>query len=229
MLSAKPSRIINGGEWRLLGEYVEVETGKNNARPQLTKALAHCRMTGATFVVAKLDRLSRNQAFLMPVYEGTGEGGVIFGSAEDPTRPDGKFIVQQMAAVAELEAGLISQRTKAALAQSKKKLGGYRGGPKVDGKLGAAARKSAADDFAARLAPLLNQMRAEELSLRQMAAELVSKGLRTPRGGEWTATAVRNALTLSINSTGHRPLGFPGTGGRGGQRSRRHLFCCAGR
>ena len=52
MLSAKPSRIINGGEWRLLGEYVEVETGKNNARPQLTKALAHCRMTGATFVVA---------------------------------------------------------------------------------------------------------------------------------------------------------------------------------
>ena len=64
--------------------------------------------------------------------------------------PIGKFIVQQMAAVAELEAGLISQRTKAALAQSKKKLGGYRGGPKVDGKLVAAARKSAADDFAAR-------------------------------------------------------------------------------
>ena len=61
--------------------------------------------------------------------------------------------------------------------------------------------------------PLLNQMRAEELSLRQMAAELVSKGIRTPRGGEWTGTAVRNALTVSVISAGHRPLGFPGTGG----------------
>jgi DNA invertase Pin-like site-specific DNA recombinase len=187
---------LNGGEWHLLDEYVEVETGKNNARPQLTKALAHCRMTGATFVVAKLDRLSRNQAFLMSVYEGTGEGGVIFCDLPKiPPGPIGKFIVQQMAAVAELEAGLISQRTKAALAQSKKKLGGYRGGPKVDGRLGAAAGKTAADDFASRLAPLLCQMRADGRSLRQMAAELTSKGIPTPRGGEWTATAVRNVLT----------------------------------
>ena len=52
---------LNGGQWHLRDEYVEVETGKNNVRPQLNKALAHCRTTGATLAVAKLDRLSRNQ------------------------------------------------------------------------------------------------------------------------------------------------------------------------
>jgi DNA invertase Pin-like site-specific DNA recombinase len=186
---------LNGGAWTLLGEYVEVESGKHDDRPQLAKALAHCKLTGATLIVAKLDRLSRNQSFLMNVYEGTGEGGVVFCDLPTiPSGPVGKFIVQQMAAVAELERGLISQRTKAALAQSKKKLGGYRGGKKADAALATEARVKAADNFAASVAPMMQEMQAAGSSLRQIAASMAEKGIRTARGGEWTATAVKNAL-----------------------------------
>lgn len=186
---------MNGGQWKLLGEYVEVESGKHDDRPQLAKALAHCKLTGATLIVAKLDRLSRNQSFLMNVYEGTGEGGVVFCDLPTiPAGPVGKFIVQQMAAVAELERGLISQRTKAALAQSKKKLGGYRGGTKPDAALATQARQKAADGFADSVAPMMLEMKGTGASLRQIAAAMAAKGIRTPRGGEWTATAVKNAL-----------------------------------
>src|ERR1700744_4889937 len=95
---------LNGGSWTLVTEYVEVESGKSDDRPELAKALARCKMTGATLIVAKLDRLSRHQSFLMSVYEGTGEGGVVFCDLPTiPAGPVGKFIVQQMAAVAELE------------------------------------------------------------------------------------------------------------------------------
>jgi DNA invertase Pin-like site-specific DNA recombinase len=101
---------LNGGAWTLISEHVEVESGKQDARPELAKALARCKLTGATLIVAKLDRLSRNQSFLMSVYEGMGDGGVVFCDLPTiPAGPVGKFIVQQMAAVAELERGLISQ------------------------------------------------------------------------------------------------------------------------
>jgi len=186
---------LNGGNWKLLAEYVEVESGKNDRRPELAKALAHCKMTGATLIVAKLDRLSRNQSFLMSVYEGTGEGGVVFCDLPKiPAGPVGKFIVQQMAAVAELERGLISQRTKDALAKSRKTLGGWRGGPVVDNKLGTEARQKAADAFAARVGPLVREMRAGGASLAQIAGKLTQDGIRTPRGGAWTPTAVSNVL-----------------------------------
>jgi hypothetical protein len=69
---------LNGGAWQLVAEFVEVEAGKNADRPQLSKALQHCRLTGSTLVVAKLDRLARNARFLLAVVEGTGEAGVVF-------------------------------------------------------------------------------------------------------------------------------------------------------
>jgi DNA invertase Pin-like site-specific DNA recombinase len=186
---------LNGGSWTLTAEYVEVESGKDDTRPQLAKALAHCKLTGSTLIVAKLDRLSRNQSFLMSVWEGTGDEGVVFCDLPTiPAGPVGKFIVQQMAAVAELERGLISKRTKDALAKSTKKLGGWRGGPKVDTKLGTAAVVKAADGFAGRVGPMVQAMHAEGRSLRQIAAALVDQGIRTARGGEWTATAVKNVL-----------------------------------
>ena len=189
---------LNGGAWTLIGEFVEVESGKQDARPELAKALARCKLTGATLIVAKLDRLSRNQSFLMSVYEGTGDGGVVFCDLPTiPAGPVGKFIVQQMAAVAELERGLISQRTKAALAASKargKKLGGYRGGPVVDGTKGTTALRQAADDFAASVGPVVREMRGNGLTLREIAAKLASDGIRTARGGQWSAMAVKNVL-----------------------------------
>jgi DNA invertase Pin-like site-specific DNA recombinase len=189
---------LNGGDWKLVHEYVEVESGKQDDRPELTKALARCKMIGGTLIVAKLDRLSRNQAFLMSVYEGTGEGGVVFCDLPTiPAGPVGKFIVQQMAAVAELERGLISQRTKVALAAAKargRRLGGYRGGPVVDQRLAAEARRLAADRFASSVGPMISEMRTSGMSLALIAERLASDGIRTARGGQWTPTAVLNVL-----------------------------------
>ena len=91
-----------------------------NDRPQLAAALAACRARRAALVIAKLDRLARNARFLLHVVEGTGEAGVVFCDLPSvPPGPVGKFLLTQMATVAELEAGLISQRTRAALAAAK--------------------------------------------------------------------------------------------------------------
>ena len=88
-------------------------------------------------------------------------------------------------------------RTKAALSAAKARgtaLGGWKGGPKVDGKLGAAANKGKADAYATKLAPIMAELQCRSLSLRQMAAELTAQGIQTPRGGNWTAAAVRSVL-----------------------------------
>jgi DNA invertase Pin-like site-specific DNA recombinase len=107
-----------GGE--VVAEFREVESGKRADRPQLATALAACRTRRAVLVIAKLDRLARNARFLLSVVEGSGEAGVVFCDLPTvPAGPVGKFLVTQMAAVAELEAGLISQRTRAALAVAK--------------------------------------------------------------------------------------------------------------
>lgn len=189
---------LNGGDWRLTGEFTEVESGRNNDRPELGKALAACRMTGAALLVAKLDRLARNARFLLSVVEGSGDGGVVFCDLPSvPPGPVGKFILTQMAAVAELEAGLIGQRTKAALQAAKargKALGGWRGGPKVDVTAGRKALAERADAFAAVVGPIAAVLRAEGQSLREIGAELVARGIRTARGGQWTAAAVRAVL-----------------------------------
>lgn len=189
---------LGSGAWRHAGEYVEVESGRRSDRPQLAAALAACRLTGAVLVVAKLDRLARDARFLLSVLEGAGAGGVTFCDLSTvPAGPVGRFIVTQMAAVAELEAGLISQRTKAALAAAKARgatLGGWRGGPKVDTAAGREAQQQQAQDFASTLAPIVGPLRSSGASLRQIAEELAERGIRTPRGGSWTAAAVRTVL-----------------------------------
>jgi DNA invertase Pin-like site-specific DNA recombinase len=102
-----------------------------------------------------------------------------------------------MAVIAEEERRMIAARTRAALAAAKARgvaLGGWKGGPKVDGRLGAAANRTAAEAFATKLRAIVADMQGRGLSLRQMAAELTENGIQTPRGGAWTATAVRNVL-----------------------------------
>ena len=95
--------------------FQEVESGKRADRPQLAAALAACGTRRAVLVIVKLDRLAGNAHFLLSVVEGTGQAGVVFCDLPTvPARLVGKFLVTQMAAVAELEAGLISQRTRAA-------------------------------------------------------------------------------------------------------------------
>ena len=183
---------LNGGNWTVLAEFMEVESGRKSDRPELVKALDHCRLTGATLVIAKLDRLARDAHFLL----GIQKAGVEFVACDMPTA--NRLTVGIMALVAEEEARAISVRTKVALAAAKARgtvLGGYRGGPMVDGTLGAQARREMADTFAAGLAPMLRPMRDEGLSLRQIAARLDAQKIRTPRGGAWTATAVKNIFT----------------------------------
>jgi DNA invertase Pin-like site-specific DNA recombinase len=194
---------LNGGDWTLMGEFTEVESGKRTDRPQLDAALALCRLTGATLIVAKLDRLARNVRFLLSVVEGTGEAGVVF--CDLPTVPPGamgKFIVTQMAAVAELEAGLISKRTKDALAASKargKALGGYRGGPKIDPSVGLKVRQERAAHYAASARPIVTELRDSGISLRRVCTELEARGIRTPRGGKWVPQMVSKIVGVPSN------------------------------
>src|SRR5690242_3194944 len=114
---------LNGGHWTLLAEHTEVESGKQDARPELTKALNSCRLTGATLVIAKLDRLSRDAAFLLNLEK----SGVEFVAADMPNA--NRLTVRLMAVIAQEERELISDRTKSALAAAKARgvrLGGRR-------------------------------------------------------------------------------------------------------
>lgn len=176
--------------------YVEIESGKRSDRPELLKALAHAKLTGSVLLVAKLDRLARNVRFLHSVLESGVE--VAFCDLPQVQGAMGRFIVNQMAGVAELEAGLISERTKAALSAAKARgvqLGGYRGGQKVDPALGLAERQRKAAEFAERVAPAIAEAKRDGAkSLREIAAHLTRQGVKTRRGGPWDAAKVRLAL-----------------------------------
>jgi DNA invertase Pin-like site-specific DNA recombinase len=192
---------------RIVAEFVEVESGRKADRPRLAEALAACREHHAVLLVAKLDRLTRNARFLLGVVEGSGEGGVVFCDLPTlPAGPVGKFMLTQMAAVAELEAGLIGQRTKAALAAAKargKKLGGKRAGSpdmaphaKQGNAASVAARRKTAGRRVADLAPTVRELQGQGItSLAALARELTARGVSTPRGGaKWQAVQVGRVL-----------------------------------
>jgi DNA invertase Pin-like site-specific DNA recombinase len=104
-----------------------------------------------------------------------------------------------MAAVAELEAGLISKRTKDALAETKAPgtvLGGYRGGPKIDPSVGLRARQARAQAWASSVRPVVTQLRDAGLSLRGVCTELEARGIRTPNGGKWAPSMVGNIVNV---------------------------------
>jgi len=183
---------LNGGDWKLLDELTEVESGKIDQRPQLEKAVAACRLTGATLVIAKLDRLSRDAHFLL----GLEKAGIEFVAADMPNA--NKLTVGIMALVAQQEREAISTRTKAALAEAKArgtKLGGYRGGPVVNNAAGTEAVRRIKAEFQASVRPIIEELRGEGMSLRGIAADLDRRSVRTPRGGKWTAKAVAAVLT----------------------------------
>ncbi|MCC8394233.1 resolvase [Burkholderia pseudomallei] len=177
------ARYLNGGEWELVGEFTETETGKGaNAlekRPQLRAALELCKRRGATLIIAKLDRLARNVHFV----SGLLETGCDFVAADMPQA--NKVMIQMHAVMAEWERDQISKRTKDALAAAKAR------GVKL-GTAGAAnlkpnveARQRAADAFAVKLAGMVAGFRARNLSQRDMVAELNALGIKTPNGGTW--------------------------------------------
>lgn len=197
---------VAGAGGYIVIEYIEVESGKRNDRPELTKALAACRTHKATLIIAKLDRLARNARFLLSVVEGSGEGGVVFCDLPTvPPGPIGKFLVTQMAAVAELEAGLIGQRTKAALAAAKArgvKLGNpsLQAGTRDAARAAAAVKSAKAKAHAADLAPVVAEIRAAGVgTLTGVAKALTARGIPTPSGrGGWQATQVARIERATI-------------------------------
>lgn len=187
---------LNGGDWQIVGEYTEVESGKRSDRPELDKALAAARLHRCPLVVSKVDRLTRSVAFLSKLLEAGVD--VRFADLPQIEGATGRFLLQQMVAVAELEAGMISARTKAALARSKKRLGGDRGvkpSAKVRAKATAALR-ARADARAADLAPTIAELQASGVtSRRAIAKALNARGIPTARDvGEWTTTQVSRVI-----------------------------------
>jgi DNA invertase Pin-like site-specific DNA recombinase len=185
---------LNGGNWKLVAELTEVESGKRSDRPKLTEALKLCRLHGATLIIAKLDRLARNVAFISNLME----SGVDFQAVDFPQA--NRLTVHILAAVAEHEAKVISERTKAALAAAKrrgKKLGGYRG-TTISKAMRAAALEAVAkrtDARAADLAPTIAELQAAgATSLRAIAAGLNERRIPTARGGDWSPTQVMRVL-----------------------------------
>jgi len=184
-----------------VAEYVEVESGRHNKRPQLAAALAACRRYKAVLVIAKLDRLSRNVHFL----SGLMESGVEFVAVDMPSA--NKLTLHVLAAVAEAEAEMISQRTKDALRSAiarGKQLGGLRSNSATIGASGAAAsvlvRQRNAKANAEYLLPAIEEIReslkdeTEGPSMRQIAVKLNEGGYTAPRGGQWTAAQVGRVL-----------------------------------
>jgi DNA invertase Pin-like site-specific DNA recombinase len=165
-------------------EHIEVESGRRNDRPELAKALAVCRKRrGARLVIAKLDRLSRNVAFIATMMDSNVE----FVACDNPHAT--RLTLHILAAVAEHEREMISIRTKAALAAAKargKALGRY-GAETL-----APAHKAAAQARAEELRPILAELASQ--STRAIAAELTARGIPTPRGGRWQAQSVANML-----------------------------------
>lgn len=173
--------------------YVEAESGKLKDRPELNKALALCRKAGATLLIAKLDRLARNVAFVSSLME----TGTEFVAVDAPFA--NRLMIHVLSAVAEWEREQISERTKAALAAARSrgvKLGTY-------GAVLGAQRRAQAEEFAERIRPIFLAAReAGCRTLRQYASYLSEIDAPTPCGGRWHASNV-SLLLQRLNLHGH--------------------------
>jgi len=170
----------------LLVEHVEVESGKVTSRPRLAAALAECRKEKATLVIARLDRLARSVAFVSKLME----SDISFIACDMPGAD--RFILHVLAALAEKERELISERTKAALAAAKAR-GTILG---KNGRTLAEKNKATAQTFAKSLEPdLLGSIKNGNQTLRQHADYLNSLGRRTAEGGRFYPCTVQRILS----------------------------------
>lgn len=176
------------GNGQLVAEFTEIESGRRHTnRPQLLAALAECRKRRAVLLIARLDRLARNVAFIANLME----SGADFIACDMPQAT--RLTIHILAAVAEHEREMISKRTKAALAEAKRR-GTTLGNPRIE----AARAKATATHQSNRPAPevsaLMRGWRQQEWPLRRIADELNRLNIRPPRGRQWYASSVRNQL-----------------------------------
>ena len=196
-------RFAEAEDLELIGEFVEVETGKGSdaldRRPRLAEALLLARRERAPVIVAKLDRLSRDVAFI----SGLMAQRVPFIVAELGADAD-PFMLHLYAALAEKERRLISERTRAALAQRKAKGArlGNTSNPAEAASRGRAVSIAEADRFAATLRPVIEALQCAGItSYRGIAEALNNRGVRTARGGRWQVSNVRNLIGRAASLT----------------------------
>ena len=187
------SDFLNGGNWSLVEEFVEVESGSGKKhRPQLEAAIAACKKHKATLIVAKLDRLYRNVHFVTKLMEDT----VKFKCC-DMTEAN-NLTIHILAAVAEHEREVISERNKVALAALKARgveLGSPT--PEIGSKAGNKAKVEKADKYAFNVKPIISSLieSGSATTLREIAKALQNRGIKTPRGGEvWHPSQVSNIM-----------------------------------
>jgi DNA invertase Pin-like site-specific DNA recombinase len=181
---------LNGGTWSLVAQFTEIESGKRNNRPELEKALAVCKRQKAKLVIAKLDRLSRNLAFIATLMD----SGVEFVAVDNPHA--NKLTVHILAAVAQHEREMIAQRRKEALLAAKAR-GVVLGNPSLATvrDRAVASLKDEADRFARNVAPIIREIQSSGVaSHRGIARSLNARGVATARGGKWTAVQVGGVL-----------------------------------
>lgn len=182
---------VTSGNGQIVGDFTEIESGRKNERSELAAALAACRMHRATLVIAKLDRLARNVAFVSALME----AGVEFVAVDFPQA--NRLTIHILAAVAEHEAELISARTKAALQAARERgavLGGFRGrvATEADRARGRQARTIAAKAAASDMETILADLRSVGISSSTgLARALNARGIPAPRGGKWSAVQVQ--------------------------------------
>lgn len=173
--------------WEVIAEFTDVQSGKDDNRPELQKAMALAEETGATLLIAKLDRISRRVSFISAIMERKRLNLTV------ATMPNAdKFQLHIYAALAEQEREFISLRTKQALAPLKGtgKLGGNRGN--ID-KANEAA-KALADSHAAKVMDTVLPLKEAGRTLQQIADTLNKSGVQTARGGKWYPSTVKNVL-----------------------------------
>tara|TARA_R110000796_G_scaffold102920_1_gene211976 strand:+ start:176 stop:859 length:684 start_codon:yes stop_codon:yes gene_type:complete len=173
--------------WEVIADFTDVQSGKDDNRPELQKAMTLAEETGATLLIAKLDRISRRVSFISAIMERKRLNLTV------ATMPNAdKFQLHIYAALAEQEREFISLRTKQALAPLKGtgKLGGNRGN--ID-KANEAAR-ALADAHAAKVMDTVRPLKEAGRTLQQIADTLNKTGVTTARGGKWYPTTVKNVL-----------------------------------
>jgi len=183
------------GSDRLIFEFEEIESGRRKTRPELTKALEYAKSNNATLITAKLDRLSRNAKFLLEILESGVE--IIFCDFPDmPKGPMNKFFLTMMAAVAELESGMVSERTKAALKAAKAN-GVVLGA--TGKKLAEKNRKSALNRAKTLEPKIISLKKLGVCTAAKIADCLNADGIKASYGGKWHPTSLRILLnTLEI-------------------------------